>query len=93
MKTLIFGLFLMLMGCNENERVSPPDGYRCLSNCTKGTEAFKDTCAETDKLAKFIVDCARAANPMSDEEGEDLVNECGSQARIIYCKREWVFLK
>jgi len=92
MKTIIFGLFLMLAGC-DNERVSPPEGYKCFRNCWKGEEAYKDTCAESDKRAKFIIDCARAANPMSDEEGEDLVNECGYQARAIYCKRETVVLK
>jgi hypothetical protein len=27
-------------------------------------------------LAAFIVDCAKAANPLSDEEGEDLVKQC-----------------
>jgi len=34
------------------------------------------------KVAReFIIECAKAANPMSDEEGEDLVHECGLQAR------------
>jgi predicted nucleic acid-binding Zn-ribbon protein len=34
--------------------------------------------------ATFVTDCARAANPMSDEEGEDLVRECAYQARQLY---------
>ena len=41
---------------------------------------------DKDKSANFIVKCAEAANPMSDEEGEDLVEECGNQARLIFCE-------
>ncbi len=41
---------------------------------------------DKEKRAKFVVDCAKAANPMSDEEGEDLVSECGRQSRLIFCE-------
>ena len=32
---------------------------------------WKEICKDNDKRAEFIVNCAKAANPMSDEEGED----------------------
>lgn len=39
---------------------------------------------DKDAAATFTINCARAANPMSDEEGEDLVAECFSKAEILY---------
>ena len=45
-----------------------------------------NTSCDKEKTANFIVECARAANPMSDEEGEALVRECGSQAHFIFCE-------
>lgn len=91
MKKLIFGLFFVLAGCND-PKATVPDGYQCYGDCNVGDQAFKDTCQDADKLAKFVVDCARAANPMSDEEGEDLVRECGNQSRSIFCKRDFITL-
>jgi hypothetical protein len=41
------------------------------------------------EAAQFIVECARAANPMSDEEGEDLVKECKWTAEEIYGVRTY----
>jgi len=41
--------------------------------------------ANADKITSFIIDCANAANPMSDEEGEDLVSQCAYRARQLYC--------
>lgn len=38
-----------------------------------------------ERLAKFIIDCAAAANPKSDEEGEDLVAQCQETAEEILC--------
>jgi hypothetical protein len=32
--------------------------------------------AKRPEMAAFIIECARAANPHSDEEGEDLVAQC-----------------
>jgi hypothetical protein len=34
--------------------------------------------------AEFIIRCAEAANPLSDEEGEDLVVQCERTASNIY---------
>ena len=44
----------------------------------------KTEIVDSDKAARFIVDCAKAANPMSDEEGEDLVYQCELTAKKIY---------
>lgn len=41
---------------------------------------------ENDKRAEFIINCARAANPMSDEEGEDLIKQCDATSVSLYCK-------
>lgn len=43
--------------------------------------------------ARFIVDCSTAANPKSDEEGEDLVHECGKQAERLFCPRVKQFFR
>lgn len=37
-----------------------------------------------EQAAKFIVDCATAANPHSDEEGEDLVEQCDRTATRLF---------
>lgn len=44
----------------------------------------KTEIVDAEKAAKFIVECASAANPMSDEEGEDLVYQCELTAKKIY---------
>jgi len=41
---------------------------------------------QRDKLAEFVLKCAEVANPMSDEEGEDLVQQCEWTGRSIFCK-------
>ena len=46
---------------------------------------WNQVCNDADKRAKFIIDCAKAANPMSDEEGEDLVKQCDSSSRELFC--------
>lgn len=50
----------------------------------KREEYYAPTC-DTDKMASFIVDCAAAANPKADEEGEDLVIACTKTAVPIFC--------
>lgn len=40
---------------------------------------------QSERVAKFIVDCAEAANPKSDEEGEDLVEQCEETAKNVLC--------
>jgi hypothetical protein len=40
-----------------------------------------------DKRAEFIINCAKAANPMSDEEGEDLVKQCQETSRDLFCEQ------
>ncbi len=37
-----------------------------------------------DRAAAFIIQCASAANPHSDEEGEDLVRQCEQTATRLY---------
>ena len=43
-------------------------------------------CKNNDKRAEFIINCAKAANPMSDEEGEDLVKQCERTSYGLFCE-------
>lgn len=36
-------------------------------------------------VAEFVLECAKAANPHSDEEGEDLVLQCERTALHLFC--------
>lgn len=65
-----------------------------LGKCTLDSEVkrkaepewrWKRICKDNDKRAEFIINCAKAANPMSDEEGEDLVLQCESTSRDLFC--------
>ena len=65
-----------------------------LGKCTLDTHAkiktaqqwrWKSRCKDNDKRAEFIINCAKAANPMSDEEGEDLVLQCERTSRNLFC--------
>ena len=65
-----------------------------LGKCTFDTHAkiitvqqwrWKTICKDNDKRAEFILNCAKAANPMSDEEGEDLVIQCERTSRNLFC--------
>jgi hypothetical protein len=44
-------------------------------------------CKNNDKRAEFIINCAKAANPMSDEEGEDLVEQCQRTSYDLFCEQ------
>ena len=71
---LILGA-LVLTGCNDYD--------------TKWYISSKNSIMGSDKAAEFIVKCAQAANPLSDEEGEDLVQQCESTAKSIYATKVW----
>jgi hypothetical protein len=77
-------LILFLASCE------PPAGYECDRNgfgqCMPGGYIYKETC-DVNKQAKFIIECARAANPMSDEEGEDLVAQCDIISWRLFCTK------
>lgn len=63
---------LLLVGCERTYETT-----RRVNSC--------ETPAERAALATFIVECAKAANPMSDEEGEDLVEECRRSGIFALC--------
>ena len=44
-------------------------------------------CKNNDKRAEFIINCAKVANPMSDEEGEDLVKQCERTSYNLFCEQ------
>lgn len=68
-------LVLLALGCSREEKKA------------KLTVTTRTTCSlrTADKRADFIIKCAEAANPKSDEEGEDLVEECRLTADHLYC--------
>jgi hypothetical protein len=47
---------------------------------------------QSERVAQFIVACAEAANPKSDEEDEDLVAQCEKTAKNVMCP-EVAFVK
>lgn len=65
-------LVVATIGCNHD--------VRKVRRCADGP-------AQQEAKAKFVVECAEAANPMSDEEGEDLVRQCEETAKNIYSGR------
>jgi hypothetical protein len=60
-----------------------------LSGCgDKVATRYENECLPADKgLRDFIIECARVANPMSDEEGEDLVQQCEYTGKSIMCPK------
>ncbi len=54
---------------------------------------FKSQCDKPAPGAQScMIECARAANPHSDEEGEDLVRECARQCYRMNCERTtWLY--
>lgn len=55
----------------------------CAPEVIVETEAAP-TAAERHAAAEMVIRCAAAANPHSDEEGEDLVAQCERTARRIH---------
>lgn len=53
-----------------------------LEYSLEGKRVLED--AHRAQAAQFVIDCARAANPHSDEEGEDLVAQCEYTSRNFY---------
>lgn len=47
-------------------------------DCTSNPEVRK-------QLAEFVLTCAKNANPLSDEEGEDLVAQCQKTGTQVVC--------
>ena len=66
----LFLITILLAGCSPYVEVR--SGFYCPETVKR-------------KITDFIINCANAANPMSDEEGEDLVYGCASIAEKIYC--------
>lgn len=81
-------LALLLAGCKE----PPPPGYKCWRGFPECSSAQIERILECDnsERAKFIIDCAKAANPMSDEEGEDLILQCEKTSESLFCTEQKV---
>ena len=78
LKYLMFALLIsLLIGCGKAPPPTPDTRVEEVHHCA--------TSDEKAQLAKFIVDCSTAANPKSDEEGEDLVAQCESTGLRTLC--------
>lgn len=69
---------LVVLACDSTP--DPPRVYKFIErDCDYASLEL------SEKRAKFIIDCATAANPRSDEEGEDLVEQCDQTSRSLFC--------
>lgn len=76
----------LLSACDSEE---PPSGLTCggrngLGQCLKQYGYYK---CDKPSRAKFIIECAKAANQMSDEQGEDLVKQCEQTSLELFCEK------
>lgn len=65
-----------------------------LGGCAQDVPTkFEQRCDSIGEGAQAcMIECARVANPRSDEEGEDLVRECAGQCRELNCtRRVWFY--
>ena len=75
MKLLLLSVItITLLGCSDK----PPHIVKVsVKRCT--------TDLDRERLSAFIIKCAEAANPLSDEEGEDLVYQCERTGENVIC--------
>ena len=62
---------VLLIGCEKNP-ITTVHQYYCSYE-------------SQDKRAVFISECIKNANPMSDEEPEDMIKGCTRAAENLYC--------
>ena len=74
---MLFLFSMMLFAASGCEQVIPRVTFSYEKVCSK-----EQTIAVTD----FVLQCAKNANPLSDEEGEDLVAECRNSGILIICQ-------
>ena len=73
MTRIIWLSLLVLTGCTD---------YLVERHC------LPDDDRQTER-AEFVLQCALNANPKSDEEPEDMLNECHRIASSTFCVRSW----
>lgn len=69
MRVCILFAILVLIGCDNKTH------FRTENKCPPADKGLRD----------FILECAKVANPMSDEEGEDLVRQCEFTGERVMC--------
>lgn len=79
MKYLFVALLFVIAGCDTEDKYRTID--RLDRICPTGSE---------DKIASFSLDCMKSANPKSDEEPEDWINQCMIMAKEAYCPEKRV---
>ncbi len=76
-------LYALLLGCGKDTHYVAANVY---ADCT-----VQD--ASRPALAEAIIACVKAGNPLSDEEGEDLVEQCHASMVSVLCKNEWFYVR
>jgi hypothetical protein len=71
-RILMVGLLVLFTGCSSDVTLT-------VDVDNKITSKYKEA-------SEFILTCAKNANPLSDEEGEDLVYQCQKTAERIYAE-------
>ena len=75
LRTSVIITAMSLIGCMQPEyQVGDIELY----------ESSETTCS--DERPEFILECIKNGNPMSDEEPEDLVEECSSTSWHLFCE-------
>lgn len=76
---VILLLFIFVGGCKRPE--SPPKKKQTVVD--RSTQCV--TVEDKKRLSSFILECIKNGNPMSDEEPEDLVEQCEYTGKDVVC--------
>lgn len=52
--------------------------------CDRQTIFYQEVCKSNPEQQKWVLECISNGNPMSDEEGEDLVKQCEISSRALF---------
>ena len=77
MKLFLVAALVVLCSCSQKEKPK----FKMKSTMDK----ICSTKEEKKIVADFVIKCAEAANPLSDEEGEDLVLQCHRTGESLLC--------
>lgn len=78
---IILVLSLFLIGCTDTKLKN----YDHKVTISVSERHFCNTPELQQRVLDFVVKCSEAANPKSDEEGEDLVAQCEKTAKTTIC--------
>lgn len=86
LKATVLASVCFIAACDDDSQLSGLDGIVKYETKPSVDIFTQKSIQGSDKAAQFVIKCAKAANPMADEEGEDLVAGCIDAAKEIYGK-------